>query len=209
MAEKLKNNEITMSNFIITKQLTRAPSEYNNPETFPHVVIANRMIREQTKTISELTNSYIPYIIWEGESKQYAQRAYHPEEIVKANGTLKVDHDWYLSQQIYPPISRLIEHIEGIDGRFICEWFGLDAKKHTGMVSINSAENKEEENYQQKFLDVAKNKDNLDKYIGLTKYKLTTRMPGDSKSEYESFPGIIHARGKNFDEYLSGLVDKK
>ena len=209
MADKLKNNEIKMKDFIITKQLTRPPSEYNNPDTFPHVVIANRMIKEQSKSANELTSMYIPYIIWQGEAKQYAQRAYLPEEIQKAQGNLQIDYDWYLSQQIYPPISRLIEHIEGIDGRFIWECFGLDAKKHAGMAGRNSVENKEEETYQQKFLDVAKNKDNLEKYIGLTKYKLTKRVPGDPSSEYEAFPGVLHPRGKNFDQFLSGLIDKK
>lgn len=166
IADKLKNNQIKMKDFVITKQLTRPPSDYANPQTFPHVCIANRMKDKQGKTDNELVSVYIPYIICQGSAKQYAQRAYTPEEVMKSQGDLKVDIDWYLSQQIYPPISRLIEHVEGIDGRFICECFGLDARKHSNMSNTTSAESKEEENIQQKFLDVAKNKDNLDKYKG-------------------------------------------
>ena len=154
--------EIKLNEFIITKQLTRPPGDYANPDTFPHVCIANRKKSKEGKKDNELVSQFIPYIICEGESKYYAQRAYSPDEVL--NQKLKVDIDWYLSQQIYPPISRLIEHIDGVDGKFICECFGLDAKKHTNMGSSISAESKEEESYHQKFLDVAKNKDNLDKY---------------------------------------------
>jgi DNA polymerase alpha subunit A len=164
IAEKLKNNQIKMKDFIITKQLTRTPSEYTSADVLPHVCIANRLKAEQGKTDNELVSLYIPYIICEGEAKQYAKRAFTPEEITKAQGKLKVDIDWYLSQQIYPPISRLIAHVEGIDGQFICECFGLDSKKHN--LGVSHTVNKTEDDYQQKFLDVAKNKDNLDKYKG-------------------------------------------
>lgn len=37
IAEKLKNNQIKLKDFIITKQLTRAPGEYASSETLPHV----------------------------------------------------------------------------------------------------------------------------------------------------------------------------
>lgn len=123
------------------------------------------MKQVEGKTDNELVSRYIPYIICQGESKQYAKRAFTPDEVLKSKGELKIDIDWYLSQQIYPPISRLIEHIEGIDGQFICECFGLDFKKHRSAVSVTDL-NEKEADYQQKFLDVAKNKDNLEKYKG-------------------------------------------
>jgi hypothetical protein len=65
-------------------------------------------------------------------------------------------------------------------------------------------------------MDVAKNNNTLDKYkcklniliLGLTKYILTLRNPEDKKSQTEEFPGLIHTRNKEFDEYLAGVVDK-
>lgn len=44
--------------------------------------------------------------------------------------------------------------------------------------------------------------------LGLTKYILTCRNPEDKKSKPEEFPGLIHTRNKDFDEYLAGVVDK-
>jgi len=32
---------------------------------------------------------------------------------------LSVNTDWYITQQILPPITRLIEHIEGIEVDFV------------------------------------------------------------------------------------------
>lgn len=118
-AEKIKMSLIPIREFIITKQLTKPLSSYEKGHTIPHVSIAMRKREKEGKTDTELIGSYIRYIICQGAETQYAKRAYTPEEIIAAKGELKVDIDWYLSQQIYPPISRLIEHIEGIDGKFI------------------------------------------------------------------------------------------
>jgi DNA polymerase alpha subunit A len=124
------------------------------------------MKKIQGKTDNELVNLYIPYIICQGEDKQYAKRAYTPDEVLKSEGSLTIDIDWYLSQQIYPPISRLIEYIEGIDGTFICECFGLNPKKHN-FTRTTSDQDQKADDYQKKFMDVAQNKDNLEKYKGI------------------------------------------
>jgi DNA polymerase alpha subunit A len=66
---------------------------------------------------------HIPYVIClppsDGDEsakhsdKDAAQRAYHPDEVIRSKGELKVDYEWYLNNQILPPISRLCEPIEG------------------------------------------------------------------------------------------------
>ena len=66
----------------------------------------------------------VPYIICDDPEKpnSYAERAYSPEELL-AKG-LKVDVEWYLSQQIHPPVARLCEHIEGTDSALLAECLG-------------------------------------------------------------------------------------
>jgi len=58
-----------------------------------------------------------------------AQRAYDPREIIRANGALHVDIEWYLTQQILPPIARLCEPIEGTSQARIADVLGLDAHR--------------------------------------------------------------------------------
>jgi len=36
-----------------------------------------------------------------------------------SRGQHELDVDWYITQQILPPITRLIEHIDGIDVEFV------------------------------------------------------------------------------------------
>ena len=74
---------------------------------------------------------HIPYVICkEGEEKSTpADRAHHPDEVMRSKGELTVDYEWYLSQQILPPISRLCEPIEGTSPAIISQQLGLDASK--------------------------------------------------------------------------------
>jgi DNA polymerase elongation subunit (family B) len=38
---------------------------------------------------------HIPYVICKGDAN-FAQRAFHPDVVVKAGGALEIDTDWYL-----------------------------------------------------------------------------------------------------------------
>ncbi|CAI2362741.1 unnamed protein product [Moneuplotes crassus] len=202
---KLKENQISLKEFLITKQVTKDISKYEKGQTIPHIVIAMRMKDKLGKSDNELINTFIPYVICKGPEKNAAQRAYTPDEFLKSNGELELDIDWYLSQQIYPPISRLIEHIEGIDARFICECFGLNPKKHNIVSSVNNNTEKDA-TFEQKFLDVAQNKDNLEKYKGLTKYPLKYRKPG-TDDEMKDFEGLLHQRSSKLKGFIPGIVD--
>ncbi len=93
---------------------------------------------------------HIPYVVTAPPTDEYGQqqqqqatakkesvpkRAHHPDEINRSNGALRPDVEWYLINQILPPISRLCEPIEGMSPRIIAEKLGLDSFKYSGVVS--------------------------------------------------------------------------
>ena len=59
-----------------------------------------------------------------------AERAFSPDQVEKSDGLLEIDIDWYLTQQIHPPISRLCGPIEGTDPAQIAECLGLNPAKY-------------------------------------------------------------------------------
>jgi hypothetical protein len=72
------------------------------------------------------------------QSQAIADRAYHPDEVMKSGGSLAIDVDWYIAQQVYPPVQRLCEPIEGTDAAMLAECLGLDSSRfthHTGLAS--------------------------------------------------------------------------
>lgn len=79
----------------------------------------------QGKSEAELVNNFIPYVICKQPSDaakpnpQLADKAYHPDEYLTKKGQVDLDIDWYITQQILPPITRLIEHIDGIEVEFV------------------------------------------------------------------------------------------
>lgn len=60
--EDMKSGLTPLSQYIITKQLTRSPSEYSDPKSLPHVQVAIRM-KALGKSDAELVNNFIPYVI--------------------------------------------------------------------------------------------------------------------------------------------------
>jgi DNA polymerase alpha subunit A len=71
----------------------------------------------------------IPYIFClgsDGSSAKSAQadRAYHPDEFRRKDSGLKIDFEFYLSQQVLPPVERLCDEIEGTDRSRLAECLG-------------------------------------------------------------------------------------
>ena len=60
---KMKDGTMNLAEYVITKQLTRAPSEYSDFKSLPHVIVANRLIKAGTKSSSDLVNNFIGYVI--------------------------------------------------------------------------------------------------------------------------------------------------
>ncbi|KXS22075.1 hypothetical protein M427DRAFT_163586 [Gonapodya prolifera JEL478] len=128
---------IPIDKFVINKQLTKNVEDYNDAKSQPHVQVALRL-KAANKTVR--VGDTVPYVIAlktdsgsdaYGSKKEdsFAARAYHPDDFKKDGSTLKVDVEWYLSNQVHPPIARLIAPIEGSDTGRIADCLGLDASK--------------------------------------------------------------------------------
>jgi DNA polymerase alpha subunit A len=74
----------------------------------------------------------------EAQEATAALRAYHPDTVekLKRSGELAVDVEWYLTQQILPPISRLCEPIDGTSTSVLAERLGLDGSKFSRRMAL-------------------------------------------------------------------------
>lgn len=131
----MKNNGISLKNYIINKQLTKAISEYKDFSNHPHVQVAQRL-KNTGKSDADLVGSTIHYVICvqptcapEKTNPSLADKAYHPDEYLAKKGQLDLDIQWYITQQVLPPITRLIDNIEGIEVEFVAQCLGVDSKK--------------------------------------------------------------------------------
>lgn len=150
---RMKSGDVSLKEYIITKQLTRSPGEYSEPKSLPHVQVALRM-KAQGKSDADLVNNFIAYIICHTELTKdqkklsIGDKAFSPDEYLKSQKTatpLQLDTDWYTTQQLLPPITRLIEHIEGIEIDFVAQCLGVDGKKYKYATAQN--QDGDEENH--------------------------------------------------------------
>jgi DNA polymerase alpha subunit A len=134
-ADDIRSNRIPVESFVITKGLTKDPSEYPDAKNQPHVVVALAM-RAEGKNIS--AGMHIPYVVCKPLPGQPAgnvsTRAFSVDAL-KKDPSLQIDTDWYFSQQLHPPISRLCAVIEGTDSARIAECLGLDGSKFHSTVT--------------------------------------------------------------------------
>ena len=122
-----EGNQVPLGEFVITKQLTKPPDKYREADNLPHVKVAKKLM-EQGKT--GLERHFIPYVVCKEEHKSVAERAYHPDEVKNSGGSLLIDTEWYIQQQMLPPIIRLCHPIEEIAPGEIAECLGQDSKKY-------------------------------------------------------------------------------
>ncbi|CBZ25338.1 DNA polymerase I alpha catalytic subunit,putative [Leishmania mexicana MHOM/GT/2001/U1103] len=123
VAEQVRAGRYTLDNFVISKSLTKEPEAYRG-NSFPHATVALRM--KQRKELVRV-GDLIPYVICTGD--RLSDKAFHVEE-VRQNSQLHIDSEWYLSVQIYPPVMRLCEHIQGFSNAQLSEAMGIAC--HTG-----------------------------------------------------------------------------
>jgi DNA polymerase alpha subunit A len=144
LAKKMRAGELPLEKYIITKGLSKHPNDYPDGNTLPHVFVAKMMLKEN-RLVN--TGDHIPYIITAPLEKELGvtkeqqphvkadsvtERARHPDDIARSNGLLKPDIEWYLTQQILPPISRLCEPIDGTSQQILADKLGLDSKRYIG-----------------------------------------------------------------------------
>jgi DNA polymerase alpha subunit A len=147
LATKMRNGDLPLEKYVITKGLSKHPNDYPDGKSQPHVHVAKMMLKENRHVN---VGDHIPYITTEPIVEQQEQsdgngnninktptkalsateRARHPEEIARSNGVLKPDIEWYLAQQILPPIARLCEPIEGTSQQILAEKLGLDSSRY-------------------------------------------------------------------------------
>jgi len=127
LSEDIKSDKYLPENFIINKSLSKNPEDYPDAKPQPHVQVALRL---KARGIGCHPGDTIQYIICKDDGKKsYAEKAYHPDEL-KMDSNLKIDYEWYLNQQILPPILRLCEPIEETDSYKLSKSLGLDASKY-------------------------------------------------------------------------------
>ena len=145
LAKKMRAGALPLEKYVITKGLSKHPNDYPDGNTLPHVYVAKMMLKDN-RLVN--TGDHIPYIITAPLEKDTAstdepqphvkaasvtERARHPDDIARSNGLLKPDIEWYLTQQILPPISRLCEPIDGTSQQILADKLGLDSKRYSGV----------------------------------------------------------------------------
>ncbi|KAI8628666.1 hypothetical protein F5Y19DRAFT_109467 [Xylariaceae sp. FL1651] len=127
---KMREYSIPVQKYIINTQLGKAPSEYPNADSMPQVQVA---LREIARGKSIRRGNVISYIVT-GDSKTssepVAKRAYTPQDVIKPGSDLKVDVEWYIGKQIFPPVERLCANITGTSTSQLAEQLGLDIRRY-------------------------------------------------------------------------------
>ncbi|DBA02686.1 TPA: hypothetical protein N0F65_010511, partial [Lagenidium giganteum] len=131
VAERIRSGKEPLEQFVITKSLNKQPEQYPDKAKQYHVQVA-LALKQQGKPIG--AGTHIPYVLCKEEEPGSGRRAYHPEEVKRANGALTLDIDWYLESQIHPPVNRLCAHIEGTSSPQLAHCLGLDTSKFTHSV---------------------------------------------------------------------------
>lgn len=115
--DQMCQNQISIEQYIITKQLTKSIEEYTDAKSQPHVQVAIQMM-------SYKQGDFIPYIIGcnlQDTNALLATKAYHPSRI----SLDKIDKEWYIHTQILPPLLRLCASIPELDPHELRSCFGI------------------------------------------------------------------------------------
>jgi DNA polymerase alpha subunit A len=177
--------------------LSKHPKDYGDAKAQPHVHVAKMMIKNNRRLS---VGDHIPYVITAptydesativSAQKTATERARHPDEIARSGGILKPDVEWYLTQQILPPVSRLCEPIEGLSQGLIAQRLGLDSSKYTQRRLFGDEEFNDDEliNYVPESF-----KSDKERFTSVKKLTLTCSACG-VRSE---FPGLLFPRKEN------------
>ncbi|KAF9175853.1 DNA polymerase alpha catalytic subunit [Mortierella sp. AD011] len=160
VGEETRNGLIPIEKFIVNKGLTKAPEDYADAKSQPHVQVA---LRRKSKGISARAGDTIPYVICIDENSptqkgSFAERAYHPDEVVDGSG-LKIDVEYYLNQQVHPPLDRLCGPIEGTDATRLAECLGLDTSKFRSALRSSGGQDEELQTLASQLSDTERYKD--------------------------------------------------
>ena len=137
-AKRMRGGELPQDKYAITKVLNKHPNDY-----VPGFQVPGPGLRRPDDAQGLQGHEYgrshplRHHRAREGRQKT-AAGAPGPDEIARSDGALTPDVEWYLTQQILPPISLLCEPIEGTSHQIVAEKLGLDSSKYKpASVSVN------------------------------------------------------------------------
>jgi DNA polymerase elongation subunit (family B) len=102
----LLEGRVPLEDLILSKQLTRPPDQYKNPQ--PHVELAKYLQKILPPTQAPKTGDRIDYIIKPGRGKT-CMRAAQPSDVT--NGLCSTDNRWYLDNQLKEPLTRVFDMV--------------------------------------------------------------------------------------------------
>ncbi|CAH0518597.1 unnamed protein product [Peronospora belbahrii] len=138
VAERMRSGKEPVEQYVITKSLNKQPEQYPDRAKQYHVQVAIAL-RGLGKTVG--VGMHIPYVLCKEEEPGSGRRAYHPDEVKRANGKLNIDVEWYLESQVHPPVNRLCAYIEGTSSSQLAHFLGLDTAKFSHSANHFSEEN--------------------------------------------------------------------
>ncbi|KAI0128496.1 DNA polymerase [Xylariales sp. AK1849] len=140
ISAKMHEHTIPVQKYIIYTQLGKGPKEYPNADSMPQVQVA---LREIARGKNVRKGDVISYVIT-GDSQSsdaVAKRAYTPQDVTKSDSDLKVDVEWYIGKQIFPPVERLCANIVGTSTAQLAEQLGLDVRRYANSSSTRNGQN--------------------------------------------------------------------
>jgi len=102
----LLEGRVPIDDLVMSKQLTRPPDQYKNPA--PHVELAKYLMKTLPPTQAPKVGERINFVIKPGRGKTF-ERAASPDDV--REGKCSIDYQWYLSNQLKEPLTRVFEMI--------------------------------------------------------------------------------------------------
>lgn len=145
--DKVTLGDITIYGFLfqLGKQLNKKPDDYPKNTNLPHVKVAYDLKKYEKKLDEQMVNHQINYImtIRKNGKEQIPMYPKHFQEntIPDENneGEPVIDVAWYKNHQLYNPIKRILDPIEGFEENRLKEAFNI--KTHHEAVAFNEADN--------------------------------------------------------------------
>ncbi|KAI0461170.1 hypothetical protein LJB42_001186 [Komagataella kurtzmanii] len=128
MGTKIRENSIPITKFNINTKLSKDPAQYANAGGMPQVQVALRL-RGQGKVVK--AGTVVSFIVTAGDDNlSVAERARPLAEVLATPEQLRPDPDYYLEKQIFAPVERLVERLEGVDLVRLAKCLGLDSGRY-------------------------------------------------------------------------------
>jgi len=155
LMDDINNDQVSNSEYVIYKMLTKSLKKYKNISGLPHAMVAERLIKNGHKTEQQLVKHAIPYVICmnrPGETLSESQRAYHVNEFIAPDSGLKIDKNFYIKNQLSNPLGRLLQNIQGINFERIAKILKV-SKADLGVNVITGETEIEEEEVSKTFMN--------------------------------------------------------